>query len=278
MRQLDDSKVLQELVIFACCGNGLAIERESFRRLPCYLATGVCVDKKGDVFIVNVGTGQIFEYAHGGTKRLETLDSPTRDPVGCAVDPTTGDLAVGSEGFGSVATVAVFKRARGKPTTYQDSAFDQFYFCGYDDRGNLFVDGLTPPRGSGNFGLVELAKGQSVLKNITVDQYIRWPGGVQWDGQHVVIGDQFTHLYEIVIHRNKGTIVGSTKLGTGAQYVKQSWIQNGIVVAPNVYIPRHSTKQSDVLFYDYPVGGKAILKITKGVKDAQGAVVSLAPK
>ena len=65
-----------------------------------YLATGECVDARGDGFIVNSGTAKIFKYAHGGTKRLATLQSPTRDPVGCAVNTTTGDLAVTSEGFG----------------------------------------------------------------------------------------------------------------------------------------------------------------------------------
>src|SRR5580658_8598443 len=72
-----------------------------------YIATGMCADKKGDVFVVDSGYGKIFEYAHGGTKRLVTLDSPTKGPVGCAIDPTTGDLAVGSQGFGSEATIAI---------------------------------------------------------------------------------------------------------------------------------------------------------------------------
>ena len=54
-----------------------------------YIASGMCVDKGGDVFVVDGGYGKIFEYAHGGTKRLVTLDSPTKGPVGCSIDPTT---------------------------------------------------------------------------------------------------------------------------------------------------------------------------------------------
>jgi hypothetical protein len=54
-----------------------------------YIATGRCVDKKGDVFVVDSGYRKIFEYAHGGTKRLVTLDSPTKDPVACAIDKAT---------------------------------------------------------------------------------------------------------------------------------------------------------------------------------------------
>jgi hypothetical protein len=236
-----------------------------------YLATGECVDKNGNVFIVNVGNAKIFEYAHGGTKRLATLVSPTRDPVGCGVDPLSGNLAVASEGFGSSATVAVFKQARGKPTLYEDKDFYQFYFCGYDDKGNLYVDGLTAA-GSGHFGLAELPAGQSQLSNVSVDQYVRFPGGVQWDGKYLAIGDQFDDVYEFSINAGKGTLEGTTELGSGARYVKQFWIQGSTIIAPNVYIKGGA--HSNVLFYNYPAGGKATKKITDGIKDAQGAVVS----
>jgi|SRR5580700_574649 hypothetical protein len=238
-----------------------------------YLPAGMCVDKSGDVFIVDTGYAKIFEYAHGGKKRLSTLASPTRDPVGCAVDPVTGNLAVGSEGFGSSPTVAVFKSARGKPTTYEDSAFYQFYFCGYDD-GDLFIDGITAP-GSGHFGVAELGKGRSSLHNVTVDEYVTFPGGVQWDGKYLAIGDQLNNVYEFAISGYQGKAVGTTRFESGARYVKQFWIQNDVIIAPNVY-KKHA--RSNVLLFDYPTGGKAFMKITDGVSDAQGAVVSLAPK
>jgi hypothetical protein len=240
-----------------------------------YLATGACADAAGNVFIVNSGTGKIFEYAHGGTKRVATLSSPTRGPVGCAVEQTSGNLAVGSQGFGSNGTVAIFKNARGQPKTYEDSAFDQFFFCGYDTKGNLFADGLSAP-GSGNFALAELRRGEANFTNIAVDQYIRFPGGVQWDGKHVAIGDQFAHVYEFAIRGSHGIMVRAINFGSGAENVKQFWIQGRTVIAPNTYIKKEL--RSNVLLYDYPAGGKATEKITDGVKDAQGAIVSLAVK
>jgi hypothetical protein len=238
-----------------------------------YIATGMCVDKNDNVFIVDDGYYKIFEYAHGGTKRLATLQSPTKDPVGCSIDPTTGNLAVASLGFGSAATIAIYKNARGKPTTYQDSAIYQMYFCGYDDKGNLFVDGISAP-GSGNFALAELPKGTSTFTNIAVSQYIAYPGGVQWDGKHVAVGDQNTPvIYQFAISGSNGTKVGTTPLGSGAQYVKQFWIQSQTVVAPNVT----SGSASNVLLFKYPAGGSATKRITKGVIAPQGTVVSLAP-
>ena len=56
---------------------------------------GLCVDRSGDVWITNsAGTGNIVEHAHGGTSPIATLNSGYGDPIGCSVDPKTGDLAV----------------------------------------------------------------------------------------------------------------------------------------------------------------------------------------
>jgi len=241
-----------------------------------YIATGMCVDGKGDVFVADTGYGKIFEYAHGGSKRLATLDSPASDPVGCAVDPTTGNLAVGNQGSGS-GVVAVFQKARGKPATYDDPSFYQFYFCGYDGKGNLFADGLTGPA-SGDVGVAELAKGKTELTNLEVSQYITWPGGVQWDGKHVAVGDQAApFIYQFAIHGTRGTVVGTTHMGSGARNVGQFWIEDQTLIAPNT-IPGRGGNGSKALFYNYPAGGKAVKKIAKGVEAANGIVVSLAPK
>ena len=61
-----------------------------------YSAQGECVDSAGDVFIATSNasyTGTIFEYAHGGSTPIAELSDPGY-PWGCAVDPTTGTLAV----------------------------------------------------------------------------------------------------------------------------------------------------------------------------------------
>ena len=43
-----------------------------------YLPGGECADQKGDVFITNLVTGQVLEYAHGGTKPIAILAEPER--------------------------------------------------------------------------------------------------------------------------------------------------------------------------------------------------------
>jgi hypothetical protein len=94
---------------------------------------------------------------------------------------------------------------------------------------------------------------------------ISYPGGVQWDGKHVAVGDQYGPIYQFDIKGTKGTEVGSTPLNQETQIV-QFWIQNGKVIGPN----EHS---ANVMLWDYPAGGSPI-KTLSG--PGEGATVSLA--
>ena len=98
----------------------------------------------------------IFEYAHGGSTPIAILGDPDGAPVNCSIDPTTGNLAVvGYPYEGHSDGVAIYKKARGRPTFYADSGFGD-YECGYDDKGNLFIDGYVY---SGHLNFAELPKG-----------------------------------------------------------------------------------------------------------------------
>lgn len=232
-------------------------------------ATGVCVDKNGDVFVADNGYGRVYEYKHGGTKRIKTLYPG--DAVGCSVDPTTGNLAVTdlqSTSRSGNGNVAIFVNASGKPKYYTDPAFHEYFFCGYDDKGNLFVDGLPYGKGTGYTLFAELPKGGSTFKDFAVNAYVAGPGGVQWDGKHVAIGDQYSHVYEFNIDESKAILVGTTPLGD-AKNVKQAWIQGDRIIAPNSV----GGPGANVLIYKYPAGGEPI-KTIKGVEQPQGAAVS----
>jgi hypothetical protein len=155
---------------------------------------GMCVDAAGDVWVTNnSGTTGLTEFAHGGTKPIATLTDPNELPDGCAIDPATGNLAVTSlcqqpSCFsGGPGDLAIFKDAKGTPTTYSDSSISDFYFCGYDASGNLFLDGASTKGTT----IAELASGSNSLVNIKLNFVtINYPGGVQWDGQYLAIGDQ----------------------------------------------------------------------------------------
>src|SRR5271165_5176168 len=104
----------------------------------------LCADVHGHVFITGVqssGLGLIYEYAHGKTKPIRVLQEPGVWPDGCSSDPTTGDLAVSAWNWASgVSGVNVYRKAHGVPSYYEDSAIIDYAFCGYDDKGNLFIN------------------------------------------------------------------------------------------------------------------------------------------
>ena len=101
---------------------------------------GECVDKSGHVFITS--KSGILEYARGGTTPIATLkDAGLAE--GCSVDPKTGNLAVTNYSTisSSQGNVAIYKDAKGSPTYRTDSKIYNEDSCGYDNAGNLFVDG-----------------------------------------------------------------------------------------------------------------------------------------
>ena len=247
---------------------------------------GLCVDKKGNVYVTNdtsEGVYQITEYAHASTSPIRTLNDPDGRANGCSVDPTTGNLAVADFWGPSeiIGNVAVYPKASGTPTSYSNPNIYYDYYCGYDDKGNLFVDGET--EGS-VFGLGELVKGGSTLNFINIDQTIYLPGGVQWDGKYLAVGDQvavkhnFTStIYQFSIKGSEATTVNTMVL-SGSSQVAQFWIpriHNGAkrhygdrLIGPN-------QDGKDTLFWDYPTGGSPTNTIS-GETDPIGATLSLA--
>ena len=158
-----------------------------------YLPGGECSDRSGHIFIVDGGL--IYEYAHGGKKPIDTLSTSPLGGQGCASDPTTGNLAVALDYGDSYGYLAVYSQAKGTPILYSNGKM-LFNFCGYDDSGNLYADGIFEGVG---LGFVELSKGGSSLVNLTLDQSLEAAGAVQWDGKYLAIGDDEAN--KIYLHR-----------------------------------------------------------------------------
>jgi DNA-binding beta-propeller fold protein YncE len=236
---------------------------------------GECVDKAGDVFVANTGATDILEYAHGGTTPIATLSDSGYYPVGCAVDPTTGNLAVTNicmEEYGQCiadGNLLIYAGAKGTPKSYTDSGIAEYFFCGYDDTGNLYVDGLY----NSNFAFGELPRGRSSFRNITLNTFIYQPGGVQWDGKYVAVGNEDLYnniIYEFRISGAQGKLArpGGTPLD-GATLVVQFWIQDKAVIGPN-----HGGSGS-VMFWKYPGGGSPT-KVLNAFSTPIGSTVSMA--
>jgi hypothetical protein len=223
---------------------------------------GMCSNAAGDVFIT--GPYGTAEYPHGGATQIAYINAPYGFTYSCSVDPTTGNLAIYSEGGGSQG-VAVYRPERHHRWHVQHMyrfAVPQ-HVCTYDSAGDLFVAGFTS---SDALSLVELPKGGSTFETITLDTYVTPQGNIQWDGQYLAIGDfKDTAIHRFAIHGTTGTQVGLLTL-SHAQYLYQFWIQGSILIGPD-------SGKNDIGFWRYPQGG-APLKL-KSVNGGYGVTVSL---
>jgi hypothetical protein len=216
---------------------------------PIFGAHGLCVDVSGDVFISawDGKNGSIVEYAHGGSKPLQTLDDKYGFPLSCAADPRTGDLAVTNYAVGkSSGSVAVFARARGKPRKYADPTIFTYDYAAYDENGDLFIDGHAR---DGAPSFAELRQGSSAFLKIRLDPRVgRYPTNLQWEDGALAVGVQYGHaIYQVKVAGRKGEITGSTSLGkcTALDF----FIQTKKVLA---------LCGSYVVTFRYPEGGKPL--------------------
>lgn len=226
----------------------------------------LCSDKSGNVFMpTSTGSSKavVYEFAHGGTQPIATLNLSGILAEGCAVDPKSGDLAVTYLCSGcNYGPVAIFPNAQGTPSVYSQSGVFLSY-CGYDGKGNLFADG----NGGNGFALLELPSGGSTLGQISVSQSISTAGAVQWDGTDLAIEDLTNPaIYRFTISGSTATLAGTVTLKGAGSYVAPSWIQGGTVLVPfggTSYSPQY------VGYWKYPSGGNA-KKVVKKHLDATG--------
>jgi hypothetical protein len=218
-------------------------------------AQGECTSKKshGNWWVVATGSNQVFEFAHGGTAPIATININAGVPASCAVDAKTGNLAVTMINNDYV---VVYGGGSGSGTTY--TAPFQPFFSSYDSRGNLFVDG------SGQTPLAEFPKGGSAFIPISTDQTIIFSGGVQWDGQYLAVGDQETSdVYRFAVSGSSATLVGTTALNGGS--AGGFWIQKHRLV---------TSQSGDIDLWKYPAGGSPIKQITGGFYGPLSTMVS----
>ncbi len=226
-----------------------------------------CADSQGNVWIADVVTGSIVEFAHGATAPTVALSTPG-SPGGCSVSPRNGDLAVAGGVNGTV--VGVFHRSTRNrwrdANLYSVATMSAGYFCAYDSQGNLFVDGVD---GSGSFALAELPHKGATLQSVTVDQSIKKPGGMAWDGTYITVGDAGVSpsvVYRLSVSGSTASSVGTTTL-KGTTSVRQFWIDGVRLIGPDYDAP--------VGFWKYPAGGPPTKTLSK--VHGYGAAVSSQP-
>jgi hypothetical protein len=226
----------------------------------------ICADPRdGNVFVTELG--QIVEYAHGGTKPIATLDAPSPYQLlgGCAVDPTTGNLAVASY---DPVEVLIYAGAQGSATVHADKKLTTFDYPAYDNAGNLYVTAATK---TGAFRIAELKARHTRFEPITLNEDVRG-GKIQWDGTYLTFQNWLGQhrgrvLYQVQVNGHTGTVVNEAQL-LKAGGDPNFWLQNGSVIGLYGGIKSHNDRA--VAAWPYPSGGKPsapFFGIARGAKN-----------
>jgi hypothetical protein len=222
----------------------------SIGKIPVSAGAGECADvlygaARHDFWVTVPGSDAYDEFVVGGTKPIKTLTESTGEAANCAMDPTTGNLAAPVLNKGDV---VIFQHASGSGTAITTPLFEA-YFGGYDNNGDLFVDGRNSEL---TFALVELPRGSSTFESISTTNTVAFPGAVQWDGKYLTVGDQESQvIYRYTVSGTTATLKGTVSL-TGASDCGQTWIGSGGVI----YCPDSGNNQGEV--YRYPAGGSPV--------------------
>jgi hypothetical protein len=239
---------------------------------------GMCTDTSGNVYVVGWDDLTVIaKFAHGATKPTWTTELSDRYyGNSCAVDPTTGNLAVFGNEYSSEDgpnVVMIFPNGSGSsgtPTYYTiPSTMAYASFCTYDNAGNLYAD----PYGyesSDRYVIAELPQGGSTFSIITPTKRIKL-GPLQWVSGYLVASDHGA-VYRLMISGSHAKIVSETK-ATGKQ--SSMWIQDSDVLAA-AYLQR----KKEVALWNYPQGGKPITiipQLNKRFIDINSVLVSVEP-
>lgn len=237
----------------------------------------MCRDSSGDVYIDNGSA--ISEYSPGGANPIAQVALPNEVyGSGCAVDPITGNIAVGGaqlESSKPVGWLGVYPTLNGSPSIYTSPFMQNFIYCGYDDEGNLFLSGYH------DYGtwLNELPKDQNQFTILSAPHGPTF-GPIQWDGQYITIENAWKGLrhssrmaiYRLTVAGSSVNVVGKTPLDSpnGPDEAQFSWIQGNTVVKPY-----GSTSHNDeVGLWHYPRGGRKPYKVLTGFEYVDYPLIS----
>lgn len=247
---------------------------------------GQCIDRSGNVYVVDAGTNTVYEFAHGGTSPIATAPDSYGSPSGCSVDPTTGNVAVSNlAGFGGSAAggVVIYSGGlSGTQTNYTDPNLNDAFPPGYDPGGNLFVQGLTT---SGEPTFVEMPTGSSSFTALTgLDN--RDPGSVQWDGSYIAATDQAYHgnrtaIYRVSVSGSAVTVVRTTILEDdhrpgNLMFAMQPFI-NGTTRRLNAVVAGNIARFHAVAFWNYTNGGEPKRSLPEDIAPLWAAGQSVSP-
>jgi hypothetical protein len=252
---------------------------------------GQCVDRGGNVWVTDLVGETIVKYPRGTIHWKEKMQTGG-SPVGCSVDPTTGNVAVANvKTAGGGGSIRVFS-----PSGFKDYSNGECYYLeqpGYDSAGNLYVEAYSA---SYAVNVCGLPRGGATLAPVSVNQRIFGPGSAMWDGRYFTLTDEFyndgpsTATYQVEVAPSGAlTVVGVTVLTDNCDGNNAEVWQPFIVGKRNT--PANRTQGDGLVGFDtdcqqeqrsslwpYPAGGPPIRRRDHQPAEPEGNAVSIATR
>lgn len=141
---------------------------------------GECSDVHGNVYIANTKSSEVLEYSHAGTL-TNTYKDTYGYPIGCAINPVTGNLAVmnihSRKGAGQI---LIYSGSSSSPKVLTNPKQYYYYFGGFNPQGTrLWVDGKDR---KGAYMVSECTPPSSPCTTVPIrGAKMHAPGAVQFD-------------------------------------------------------------------------------------------------
>jgi hypothetical protein len=221
---------------------------------------GLATDAKGNLYVVDTNNSRILVYAPPYTKTPTTLSDSGYYPAGVAVYSKGKTTWVAVTNICSAPNCTqggfiVYKNGKSKGA-FQSSSIYRVYFCDFDAKGNLYVDGENSSAGIVVGEIPNAIKNKQTFNVLTTGNSISFPGGVQVTSKGKIAIDDQTGLavytYNPPKNGSLGSPIATTPLSGLSDPVEFALTKNNKDLWTGDY-PNSTANE-----FAYPAGGSAV--------------------
>jgi hypothetical protein len=234
---------------------------------------GECVDLGGNLYVTDQAAMKIYEFAHGKSQPIQTMDTSPYAPYGCAANLHGGaqtgyfahiNMPDANDPAGSV-TILGAGHGAGQLSMRQFSSIGFICYDQHPESAILWVDGLDQ---SGVFQMADFAPHRKKFDVVPFPNVLQAPGDVWWDGKNLDVADQdgpsgTTAISQYADAGHQISLVGTVSL---SEQVTQFVTGSSLLVAT-------VGSKHEVGFWNYPTGGKPT-KTILGFSNPFGVAIS----
>ncbi len=222
---------------------------------------GLATDSAGNLYVVNDLSSNVAVYAppYTGAPKL-TLDDTGYGPQGVAVSPL-GLVGVAACNVSSCASgsgsITIYAQNATSPcvTLAAPATFAGVLNVAFDDKGNLYVQGLGPHSTGGVLGEIKGGCNATKIRSLTTTNTLGYTDGIQVDkADRIAVLDaqhEVMYTYNPPKKGSLGSPVSTTPVTSGQFQSAFAFLSSG----HDFYTVAYPGSSGVAYEYDFPVGG-----------------------